>query len=278
MRLEDVPGVHDVSVVTFAELGRQLHEPPSPPPPLEPGAIRIRQLLERDPGGAWVAEEDGRLVAAALALEREGLWGLSLLVVLPDHQSQGLGRELLQRTLEYAGGGERGAIILASPDPRALRAYARAGFAAHPCYLASGHPQVAAPPASVREGGEADVPLTEAVDRAVRGAPHGSDITAMLRAGRRLLVHPERGYVVISAQGVNLLAALDEEAARELLLAALAAAPLDQEFHVEWITSKQGWAVPVVLEAGLALKPGGGVFVRGDVGPFRPYIPSGAYL
>jgi hypothetical protein len=144
--------------------------------------------------------------------------------------------------------------------------------------MASGHPRVAEPPAAVRDGDEADLPLTEAVDRAVRGAPHGSDITAMLRAGRRLLVHPERGYAVLSPQGVNLLAALDEEAARELLLAAMAAAPRDQKFHVEWITSRQGWAVPVVLEAGLELNSGGGVFVRGDVGPFWPYLPSGAYL
>ena len=33
-----------------------------------------------------------------------------------------------------------------------------------------------------------------------------------------------------------------------------------------------------MLDAGLALKPGGAVFVRGDVGPFAPYLPSGAYL
>jgi len=34
----------------------------------------------------------------------------------------------------------------------------------------------------------------------------------------------------------------------------------------------------VVLEAGLQLRPSGGTFVRGDVGPMRPYLPSGAYL
>ena len=159
--------------------------------------------------------------------------------MLPDHQSQGLGRALLERTLDYAGGGERGGIILASPDPRALRAYARAGFEAHPCFRASGRPRIDAPPPAVREGDEADLPLTEAVDRAVRGAPHGSDIAAMLRAGRRLLVHPERGYSVLSPQGVNLLAARDEEAARDLLLATLAAAPAGDEVHVDWITSRQ---------------------------------------
>jgi GNAT superfamily N-acetyltransferase len=278
MRPEDDAGVHQLSVVSFSDLERRLHEPPSPPPPPEPSLIRIRQLLERDPGGAWVAEDDGQLVGAALAIDREGVWGLSLLVVLPDHQSQGLGRELLERTLEYANGGERGAIILASPDSRALRAYARAGLEAHPSFSAAGHRGIDAPPATVRAGDADDLPLTEAVDRRVRGAPHGSDIAAYLRAGRRLFVYPERGYALLGDDGITLLAALDEEAARDVLFAALHAAAPDREIHVEWITAKQQWAVSAVLDAGLALSPGGAVYVRGDVGTFWPYLPSGAYL
>ena len=81
----------------------------------------------------------------------------------------------------------------------------------------------------MQEGDERDIPLTEAVDRAVRGAAHGSDIEAFLRADRRLFVTPDRGYAVLGGNGVNLLAALDEDAARDLLLAVLAARPADQE-------------------------------------------------
>ena len=77
----------------------------------------------------------------------------------------------------------------------------------------------------MREGDERDIPFTEAVDRAVRGAAHGSDIAAFLRAHRRLFVIPDRGYAVLGGNGVNLLAALDEEAARDLLRAVLAATP-----------------------------------------------------
>ena len=278
MRPDDDLAVHQVSAISFADLSERLHEPPPPPPRLMPAIVRIQQLLERDPGGAWVAEEDGGVVGAALALDREGLWGLSLLVVLPEHQSSGIGRALLERSLDYAGGGERGAIILASPDVRALRAYARAGFEAHPCFCAEGRPTVGEPPASVRDGDERDLPLTETVDRAVRGAPHGSDIGAFLRSHSRLFVVPERGYAVVGGGGIKLLAALDEDAARDLLLAALAATPPDEEVEVDWITAAQQWAVAPILEAGLVLKPGGAVFVRGDVGPFRPYLPSGAYL
>jgi GNAT superfamily N-acetyltransferase len=279
MRREDALATHEVSVETFADLERRiLHEEPGPPPPPEPGLVRINQLLDRDPGGAWVAEEDGRVVGAALALDREGVWGLSLLIVLPDYQSHGIGRALLDAALRYAGGGRRGGIILASPDPRALRAYARAGFDAHPCLDASGHPYVADRPPGVRDGDASDLPLTEAVDRVVRGAAHGSDIEAFLRADSRLLVVPERGYVVVGSSGVRLLAALDDEAARDLVLAALHAAPPGAETTVEWITSAQQWVVQPVLGAGLTLRPGGAVFLRGDVGPFTPYLPNGAYL
>ena len=278
MRKEDALAVHQLAFKTFTELAERLHDPPQPPPRPELALIRINQLIERDPGGAWVTERDGELVGAALAIDRDGLWGLSLLVVDPEHQSAGLGRELLDRTLEYADGGRRGAIILASPDSRALRAYARAGFAAHPSFLAHGRPRGVERPGHVRDGDTSDLGLTERVDRAVRGAPHGSDIEALLRAECRLLVIDYLGYTVVGGGSVRILAALDEAAAVDLLRAALATVPFGEEIGVDWITSQQDWAIGPVLDAGLSLTNEGAVFLRGDVGPFRPYLPSGAYL
>jgi GNAT superfamily N-acetyltransferase len=278
MRKDDALAVHMLAYKTFSELGERMHEPPQPPPRPEPALVRIHQLIDRDAGGAWVTERDGEVAGAALALDRDGLWGLSLLVVDPEHQSAGLGRELLQRALAYAGGGRRGAVILASPDARALRAYARAGFAAHPSFRAEGRPRGVERPGRVRDADASDIPLTEHVDRGVRGAAHGSDIDALLRADCRMLVIEDRGYVVIGGGAVRLLAALDEAAAADLLRAALAIVPFGEEIGVEWITSLQDWAIGPVLDAGLSLTNDGAVFVRGDVGPFRPYLPSGAYL
>ena len=141
MRMDDALAVHELSVRSFSDLAERLHEPPQTPPPAEVALVRIHQLIERDPGGAWVTERDGGMAGAALAIDRDGLWGLSLLVVDPAHQSAGVGRALLARSLEYADGGRRGAVILASPDPRALRAYARAGLAPHPLLPRAGPPQ-----------------------------------------------------------------------------------------------------------------------------------------
>jgi GNAT superfamily N-acetyltransferase len=280
MTPEDALGVAELSHRTFVDLSKRLHGPPEPPPDPARSRVRIHHVLQRDPGGAWVAEHEGALVGAALAIDRDGLWGLSLLVVAPGHQSHGLGRALLARALEYAGGGRRGGVILASPDARALRIYARGGFVPHPCFFARGRPDGVERPAGVRDGGAADHELVARVDRAVRGVPHGDDLDAMLRAESRLLVAPDRGYAVIGGGRVRLLAALDEAAAIDLLRAAIAACVEqgDGEVSVEWITALQSWAIAPVLDAGLDLRLDGAVFMRGDVGPFRPYLPSGAYL
>jgi GNAT superfamily N-acetyltransferase len=264
-------------VEAFQDLDRRFGERPEPPGPLGPARIRIARLLATDPGGAWAAERDGRLVGCALALMREGVWGLSLLVVRPEAQSSGVGRELLARAWEY-GAAARGWIVLASRDARALRSYARLGLGLHPAVSARGRVSGVAAPAEVRRGTADDLPLTEAVDRAVRGAAHGGDVVAIVEAGGELLVLPERGYAVVRDGAVRLLAARDEDAAATLLRACLAAAG-SHEASVEWITSAQNWAVAPCLEAGLELRADqGGVFLAGDVGPFAPYLPSGAYL
>src|SRR3954467_7326498 len=104
MRDEDARAVHGVSVVTFTDLEARFHEPPSPPPPPDAPLTRYFHLIETDPRGAWVGGAGGPRRGAALGIDRDGGWGLSLLVVLPGHQSSGIGRALFERAREYAGG------------------------------------------------------------------------------------------------------------------------------------------------------------------------------
>jgi GNAT superfamily N-acetyltransferase len=276
MEPADAEAVYAASTAAFEDLERRLGGTPDPAAPGSGASHRVGRFVRTDPGGAWVAERDGEVVGGALAIMREGVWGLSLLVVRPDAQSSGAGRELLARAFAY-GEGARGHIVLASRDPRALRAYARLGLALHPALAAVGRAQVTAVP-EVRPGTADDLPLTEAVDQFVRGAAHGEDILAMVESGSRLLVLPERGYAMVRGAEVRLLAAFDEDSAAMLLRGCLAAAE-GAESTVEYITSAQQWAVGPCLEAGLELRSeGGAVFVGGDVGPFVPYLPSGAYL
>lgn len=273
---DDVPAVYELMSETFEEYARRRNQPVPPRPEYEVASIRPAHLIHTDPDGSWGAEEDGRLVSVGLALKREGLWGLSLLVTHPDHQSKGVGTEVLNACHDYAADA-RGRIVLTSGDARGIRAYARLGLEVHPSLTGFGHPRGVSAPSGVRTGNIKDLPFTMEVDRHVRGAAHGDDINAMMLMGRRLLIAEERGYAVYGTDGeVRIVAAYDEEAAADLLKAALARI---EEATVLWLTESQQWAIQVCVEAGLELRTGQGtVCVAGDVGPFRPYLPNGAFL
>ncbi len=281
MLSDDADAVVDVMRDAFAELERSLGQaPPAPTTDRAPDLVRIRHLVASDPAGAWVTVgDDGVLDGAALAILREGLWGVSLLVVRPDHQSTGRGSALLGAAAAY-GAGSRGGLILASQDARALRAYWRVGCVLRPAMEALG-PVKGRPPAPprVRAGRwPADRELVDAAGRAVRGAGHGSDAEAWLASGQELLIHDDGGFAVLRGSTVRCLAATDERVARELLQAALHAVPAGADARVSFIDGRQDWAFDEVLAAGLILRPAGAIAVRGDVGPLHPYIPSGAYL
>lgn len=276
MSERDIPAALELMFVTFETLDASLGLPVEPRPNPAIAAIRFRDLVRSDPDGAWVAEDAAGLAGCALALKREGVWGLSLLVVRPDAQSSGIGRALLAHAHEYASDA-RGRIIMASPDERAIRAYARLGLELQPTFEATGVPRGVTPPTAVVAGGTGDIALTEAVDRHARGAARGQDIATLLAMGQTLLILPERGYAVVGDGALRTLAAFDAESARELLRGALAR--LAERVTVGPFTAAQQWAVPVLLEAGMSLRgQRGAMLLGGDVGPFSPYIPTGAFL
>lgn len=279
MREADIPAVHDLMGAAFGDLDRRLGAKyAGPSPQLAQTRIRFGRVLSTDPDGSFVAERDGRIVGCASSIVREGLWGLSMFIVDPAAQGGGIGSDLLARAAAY-GDGCRGRVILASRDPRALSRYARLGLDMEPSVSAQGLPRGVAP-GDVRLGGAQDLALTEAIDRQVRGAPHGQDLLAMVAGGQELLIAPGRGYALRLGGTVRLLAAFDEQGAADVLRGALARMEAERvSANVEWITARQRWAVPVCLQAGLSFSTNAGpVFTSGDVGPFRPYLPSGSYL
>jgi GNAT superfamily N-acetyltransferase len=277
MTLEDTRAALDLMVDAFEDYDRRRGREPEPPPP-DPGAAekRFAAFVRHDPEGSWVAEDEHGLAGCALATKREGVWGLSLLVVRPGVQSRGLGSDLLRHAHDYAHDAV-GRIILASSDARAVRAYARLGLDLHPVYRASGTPRGLTMPPGLRHGGLADVPLTEVVDRFARGGARRTSIETLLDMGQTMLVLPERGYAVFGSDNLRTLAALDEESAATILRGVLA--QTEGEFEVEYLTAGQRWALPVLLEAGLEVAGAQGpLFLGGDVGGFAPYVPSGAFL
>ena len=241
---------------------------------------RVAHLQRTDPGGAWVAEHEGEVVGVALALMREGVWGLSLFAVAPGHQGRGVGRRLLEASFDY-GREARGHLVLSTESPAAMRRYARLGLAMRPCVAAAGVVDPAKRVAldGVVEAGPEAIPLADAIGRAVRGAGHGPDLAVMLDApDTHLLLYEERAFAVLRTDRVALVAGLDEDAATKALNGALATARPGATVTVDFITAGQDWAVRACLDAGLNLSPDGPLFTGGDLGPLRPYIPNGAYL
>lgn len=279
MTLDDVPAVATLAHDAFRELDRAFGLPTNDEPVDPARHPRYSHLVETDPGGAWVDEHGGAIRAAALALVREGVWGLSLLVVDPAHQSAGLGRSLLEATLSY-GTGARGGIILASGDARAIRAYHRAGFDLRPAVDATGEVRVrpARDPAVRALRWPADRDLVDGVGRHLRGAGHSRDVPTWLEMGAHVEVHDDGGFVVHLEGTVFAVAARAPATAAALLRAALTETPDGKSAEVMYIGAGQEWAVQTVLEAGLSLRPGGPVMTRGELGALAPYLPSGAYL
>jgi GNAT superfamily N-acetyltransferase len=253
---------------------------PDDPAAAERGRRRIAHLQRTDPGGAWVAEHEDEVAGVALALVREGVWGLSLFAVAPALQGRGVGRRLLEAAFDH-GRDARGHLILSTESPAAMRRYARLGLELRPCVAASGVVDAARRPAAdgVREAGADGIATADAIGRAVRGAGHGRDLPVLLDSpDTRLLLYEDRAFAVVRDDRVALVAGTDENAATHVLHGAFATARPGATLTVDFLTAGQDWAIRACLDAGLALSPDGPLFAGGDVGPLRPYIPSGAYL
>lgn len=284
MRGEDGDAVYEVTIDAFASAAERAHDDPPETDERMRAALgrRVRHSVRLDAGGCWVAERDGRLVGAAISLLREDLWVLSLLMVRGEAQGQGLGRELMGRTLAYADGRPNG-IIAASHDPYAWRRYWGAGFRLSPCATIKGAVRRDAIPAGldgVREGRPDDYEWCDDLGRRMRGAAHGPDLVFLAEGpDARFWVTDrtgDRGFLVTVKDSPALLAAERPETAARLLWTALAEAPEEVAFH--FVTETQQWALDVAFAAGLLVRPGTGLFTRGDLGPMHPYLPSGPFL
>jgi hypothetical protein len=245
---------------------------------------RTRHFLGTDPGGSWVADDEGTIVGMSQATVREGYWLLSQLGTIPGRQGRGLGRELLRLALSH-GDPESPGTIQCSRDPKAMALYSNFGFSLHPVVAAWGHLRpgaVTRPPDVTRfetdQVTASQLDIVTAIDRRVRGSARTIDVEMMLsEEGNRLLLHGDQAYAVAKDERIVTLGARTEESAALVLRTMLAESPEGETIEVNWLTSAQQWAIRVLTQAGIELQPYGPVMVRGMSGPPTPYIPSGGY-
>ena len=288
MRAVDVPVVERVTAQTFYALDMATHRADEPPPagPRPPERAErwqrhAQHLLNHDPDGCWVAEDDEGIAGAALSLRRDGLWGLSAYAVLPRAQGRGIGKALLEAALRYSEGCLRG-MICSSQDPRAARRYRLAGFALHPAMVVTGTVARELLPVvdGIREGRAGEADFCDSVDRQVRGSAHGVDHRILAEDNAVLVsdLMTGSGYCYVDRRGSPaLLAATNRRVAQRLLWSALAMSSPDESVSFGDVTAEQQWAVDVALAAGLTVRNEGYVCVR-HMRPPAPYLPSGRYL
>lgn len=102
-------------------------------------------------GSGFVAERDGAVIGTALCwCHGNDFASLGMIIVSPDAQGKGIGRELMERILDEIG--ERNTLLLATPSGQPL--YERLGFRAigevHQHQGTVVQPEVVAPPAGER--------------------------------------------------------------------------------------------------------------------------------
>jgi hypothetical protein len=170
-------------------------------------------------------------------------------------------------------------MIGATPDPRAIRRYAQLpGFEVYPALSAFGAmtSEYLPPTPLVRPGTTADLDLTIDVDRQLRGGARCVDLELLLAGpNASLLIVDDRGYAVATPSGPAVLAAVDQDAALDLLLASLHHVPACSPIEFGRITGEQQWAIRALVDLGLRFRPWGPLVLRGFTPP-TPYLPHQA--
>jgi GNAT superfamily N-acetyltransferase len=140
--------------------------------PRNPRRLRalFEHLLATDPERAWLAESDdatdGRPVGFGMAHQRGDHWFLAFLFVMPEWQAQGIGRELVERSLPPALERDRIAVCVGSAQPVSTGLYATFGMTPRvPLYVMTGSLAVGALP----DGGGSSGPLEAVTFESIAG-------------------------------------------------------------------------------------------------------------
>ena len=286
MREEDVEAVHEPhrrrrSTISSRQPQRAARAAAARP---DDGRLALPPLVQHRPrrrlGGRGRAR-DRRLRAGARA--RGHLGPVAADRAARTLQSAGVGRALLRARARVRAT----ARAAGSSCPRRTRARCAptpgSGWTLHPCFCATRRAaRTCARPTGSAPATRADIPFTAEVDRHVRGAAHGAGHRARCwRWATTLLIAPEPRLRRRRATAVacGCWRPRDDEAARRA--AARRARPRRGRGHAsscDHRPSSSGRSASC-SKRGSSLRPTRApMFLGGDVGPFTPYLPSGAFL
>lgn len=280
-RVQDVPALLGVCFAALDDLaerrGRTLPRP-------QPGALEeiIRHLLATDPASALVAEEDGDVVAFGMLHVRGASAFLAFLFVLPDRQSRGLGRALLEECLASVGRPGRVGVCVDADQPVATGLYASLGLVPRvPLHVLRGRPRAAELP-DLPEGcrmRQLHEPSVGAIDERLLAYRRPADHAFWRASGRQGWQLEERsgrvvGYGYAQASGRIGPVAADEPRHLPAILGHLAR---EVEVADGWQVIVPGPCAPAwgaLLGCGLRVDGPPGLYGADHAGPaFERYLP-----
>ena len=297
----DLGGLHRAFLAAVQDLDRRTGRPQVERPQEHYDWLR-RYVMQYDAAGWWLAEDEGGTVLGwSSAVLRETTWFLSGFWVRPEAQGFGIGRNLLQRTLEYGRGQYHTHFVYASDEPRALALYQRFGMVARfPIWGIAGNPaalagyqlpsEIVVQPVSGSSASDRQTRLAlDELDMKVRGARRPTDHNLWLgyvgsgsfsgqlywRDGQPI------GYAYMSNWGM--LGPVVANAAGDFVLLlkhALGQAAQRGFGYVHCdLPSINAEAVRLLLDLRWRISPGHSFFLSsGPLGMMDRYIPSGATL
>jgi ribosomal protein S18 acetylase RimI-like enzyme len=254
-----------------------------------PRVIRFRHgCVRHDPDRFWVAEADGVIVGAAIAVLRDDVWYLAGLHVVPALQGVGVGTELIRRSLAGTGPDTALTVLTDALNPDSNGLYVRHGMLPQDSTWTFDGPIGAGETLGATLTARpidpvADLPGLERLDRATVGfgRPMDHEFWAGVPglAGRLVMAGTEvTGYLYASDGGAigpvavadptDLPAALDLAAATALELGA-------PGLHLRAFGSAHG-AIRWAGDRGLRLTGLGMMLSSRPVGRFTGYVTSGA--
>ena len=293
--LGDLPACAEVWRAGLDDYGRRVGRP-SLPPPAPSFHDLLGHLLRTDPDGFWVATrasgsaagdpaggQGGHVVGFVSATRRGRTWFLAMLFVMPEDQSRGIGRTLL----EHAFPDPEDDLVLAtctdSAQPISNALYGRLGIVPRlPVLELVGRPvrgrlpglpdgiraipfeEVAGTTGSAGASGTTQgaarlADALDALDLTLLGYAHREDHAFLARQDRRGFLYEGPGGEVLgygyAARSGRLgpLAVLDEALTRPALGHLMTAVAPAGAFAA-WVPGANGEAVRALLEAGLFLE------------------------
>lgn len=271
----DLPAQYEVFRAAIGDLYER-HSFPPPNPPEDVVVAQQAHLLRHDAERCFVAEEDGRVVGFTAALIRDETWFLSSLFILPEFQSCGIGKALLDRA--WSREPKRRLTLTDAIQPASNGLYGRRGLIpstpllslAGRCVIGAGDLEPAAPnPTAVASLDRAAYGFDRAPDHAFWQAR--AQLTLWVRAGEPVAY----SYVWPHAQ-IGPVAGLDARAAADALRAELGR----RDKAIVRAPGSSAELIAVALEAGLRMSatPGLLLLSRGVAPPDALAISGYALL